>query len=213
MSKQVIVVDYQLGNVFSVMEACRYVGLNVTHSRDPDQFESADALILPGVGAFGDAMESLQKLGLDKALRRWSDQQRPLMGICLGMQLLFEESTEFGHHSGLSLIPGTVERLPSVTQAGSKLRVPKVGWSPVQLSQGFASSELAKGIDGSADFYFVHSYYAKPASLDDVAATCCHGDFSYCCAVRRGGTFATQFHPEKSSEVGITLLRNFGSML
>ncbi len=198
----IAVVDYGLGNVRSVVSAVSRLGHAAVLTRDPGELALADKLILPGVGAFGEAMERLRAFGLVTALRRLvEDEEKPILGICLGMQLLCEESLEFGRHEGLGWIPATVRRL----EPGPGLRLPHVGWN--ELFQT-APSPLFAGIPEDALFYHVHSYYPDcrdPALV--VGESDYGGRFPTC--LQKGHVFGVQFHPEKSQRHGLTLLGNF----
>jgi glutamine amidotransferase len=195
----VALLDYGMGNLHSVGKALEVAGAEVVTTSDPDALDRADGLVLPGVGAFPRAMERLDGLGLDRAIIRAVDEGRPLLGICLGLQLLFEHSDEQGGSEGLGILPGRVIGL----QAGS-LKVPHIGWARVEWC---AESPLKEGLlDGEA-FYFVHSFVVDPKSGDRLA-TATYGE-PFTCAAGRDAIFGVQFHPEKSSEAGIRLLSNF----
>ncbi len=200
------IVDCQLGNLFSVSHACRAVGLRPLVTSDAGHIMRAKAVILPGVGAFGDAMTSISSLGLGSVLVDYAATGRPLIGICLGMQLLMDESEEFGTHKGLGLIAGVVKRLPA-SHAGMQLRVPNMGWSPIHAARGdWTGTPLEDNLDN--DFmYFVHSYYVQPSNGPDVCAVSEFGGFSFCSALSKGNVFAAQFHPEKSGHAGLKLYR------
>ena len=199
---RVAIVDYDMGNRRSVEKALQRVGATATITRDVNQLQEADALVLPGVGAFPRGMRNLQTYGLDALLRERVSAGVPLLGICLGMQLLFDSSSELGEHTpGLGLIAGEVRRL----EAGS-LRVPHIGWNEVRFERASPlTAEL--GADG-APFYHVHSYAAHPAEAGDVIATTEYGE-RFATVVAHGAVYGTQFHPEKSSRDGLTLLAAF----
>jgi glutamine amidotransferase len=170
-------------------------------SADPDVVRGAKRLILPGVGAFGDAMENLRRSGLDRAILDAVRAGTPLLGLCLGLQLLFGESEEFGQHEGLCLIPGKVRKFQ-----GQDLRVPHVGWNQVEGVRH--QDPLLGGIPDGSYFYFVHSYYVEPESAADVVCRTEYG-LPFCSVARRGNVWGAQFHPEKSQAAGRQLLRNF----
>jgi len=209
---RVAVVDCQLGNLASVTWACEAVGLTARPTHDPDDLVDADAVILPGVGAFGEAMRRLDELGLVAGLRSVADSGRPLVGVCLGLQLLFERSYEFGEHEGLGLLPGSVVSLggpPGSTDSnGRRLRVPHVGWAPVQpaTSDRWEQSPLAH-VRFGAWMYFVHSYTVEPADPSHVIATAPFGDRSIVAAAGSGSVFGCQFHPERSGPLGLRIYR------
>ena len=195
-----VVVDYGMGNLRSVEKALAAVGGNPLTSGDPEAVRSAARLILPGVGAFGDAMSNLRNQGLLEAVLEAVSSGRPLLGLCLGLQLLFDESEEFGSHRGLGVIPGRVRRF-----AVPGLRVPHVGWNQVEQAR---PDPLLEGIPEGAYFYFVHSYYVEPADTSDHVAQTEYGH-RFCSIARRGNVWGAQFHPEKSQAMGKRLLSNF----
>ena len=198
----VVIVDYGLGNLFSVAKAIEACGGQTTVSSNPVVIASAERLILPGVGAFGDGMERLTSLGLVEPLRQAVFVKRvPFLGICLGMQLLAEESDEYGTHEGLGWMKGVVRRLDE----SSGLKVPHIGWNNLDIRR---EHPLLKGIPNGSDVYFVHSFAFRPADSADVVAVTEYGG-EVTAAVGRDNVFATQFHPEKSQEIGLKLLENF----
>jgi glutamine amidotransferase len=197
----IAVVDYGRGNLGSVGQAFDRLGMPARVTEDARVVEDAEAVVLPGDGAFHDAMDSLQRLGLLDPLRACLAGGRPFLGICLGYQLLFTESEEFGHGKGLDVIPGAVRRFPR------GLKVPHMGWNQVEHR---GDSELFEGIPSGAYFYFVHSYYPETADPSLRVATCSYG-VTFPAAVSRGSLFATQFHPEKSQRWGLRLLENFAA--
>lgn len=189
------VIDYGLGNLFSLGNALDYIGAKWCFVQSPAELSECDGLILPGVGAFPQGMEALCSLGFVQSLRSW---QKPLMGICLGMQLLFTESEEFSLTQGLALIPGRVVKLTDVP------KIPHMGWNALSLNK---THPLLQGIDAGDAVYFVHSFHAITDN-GNLLATCSYGG-SVTAAVACGNVMGTQFHPEKSGEVGLTMLRNF----
>ncbi len=200
------IVDYGVGNLYSLTCALRSLEVEVTVSREPETLQKADSLILPGVGAFAGAMEKLKASGLDQVVTEQAKAGVPLLGICLGMQLLFEESLEFGRHPGLGLLPGQVvsmaERLPQ------GLKTPHMGWNRLHLCNG-DSRLLAQSKEG--DFvYFVHSYYAQGCGAA-LAATTDYG-IPITAAVEQDNLFGCQFHPEKSGPAGLRILSSFGRL-
>lgn len=199
----IAIIDYGMGNLRNVQKALEYIGQPACITQDPEEIGRADRVILPGVGAFRDAAAEMRRLGLDAAFCREAEAGKPLLGICLGMQLLFARSEEFGVHEGLGLLDGAITRM----NGGDGLKIPHMGWNSV-TAQG--NSPLMKGLDG-ADFYFVHSYAAMDAQADYVSGICRYGaDFA--ALVSAGNLHGAQFHPEKSGEAGLLLLRNFAAL-
>ena len=199
----IAVIDYGRGNLGSVENALGRLGMRAVVTQDPRVLEDARALVLPGDGAFHDAMGNLQSLGLLEPLKAALGEGRPFLGICLGYQLLFTESEEFGQGKGLDVIPGTVRRFPG------GLKVPHMGWNTVEHG---GDLRIFDGIPSGAHFYFVHSYYPSATDPSLPAATCTYG-VTFPAAVGRGTLFATQFHPEKSQRWGLKLLENFAAFV
>lgn len=211
MNLRIGVVDYGLGNLFSIQRALRHLEAEPLVSCRPEELNRCQGLVLPGVGAFGDGMEQLRARGLISFLKEWPKTGKPLLGICLGMQLLFSESEEFGRHEGLNLIPGSVRRLRGADPAGRLVKIPHVGWSglerPPHLSH-WQGTVLEDAEQGDA-MYFVHSYVPFPDEESMVVATMRYGEYPYCALVEQGTLIGCQFHPEKSAETGQALLRHF----
>jgi glutamine amidotransferase len=199
----IAIVDYGMGNLRSVQKALERVGATAAVTDDPATLDAVPGVVLPGVGAFGDAMDNLRARRLLGPVLRQVERGKPLLGICLGMQLLFDESEEMGRHRGLGLLPGQVVRFPD-----GELKVPHIGWNQLQTSPG----ELLEGITDGSYAYFVHSYYAVPKQPADVLATTEYG-LDFAAVVGRGTIWGAQFHPEKSQEVGLRLLRNFARLV
>lgn len=195
----IALIDYGMGNLGSVSNALAFIGADYEITSDPGAIAAADGAILPGVGAFGDCMANLREYGLVEAIREYVAADRPFMGICLGLQLLFTEGEEMGTHAGLDIIPGRVIRF---THA---LKIPQIGWNQIALRQD--CPQLA-GVPEGAYVYFVHSYHVVPED-ESVIATTTDYSYEFVSAIRRGNLFATQFHPEKSADVGLAMLRNF----
>lgn len=195
------IIDYDAGNINSVEKALHTLGEDTVITGRKEEIEAADRVILPGVGAFGDAMEKLNGSGLAQVIRRVAGQGMPFLGICLGLQLLFERSEESEGVDGLSLLPGEILRIPD---AGG-LKIPHVGWNSLEYPR---EGRLFRGIPEGAYVYFVHSYYLKAGKEDLVTAVTEYGTRIHA-SVESGNIFACQFHPEKSSEAGLALLRNF----
>lgn len=195
-----LIIDYGMGNLRSVEKAVESVGGRPAISADPDSVRKSRRLILPGVGAFGDAMENLRRTGLDAAIREAVQAGSPLLGLCLGLQLLCTHSEEFGSHKGLDLIPGYVRKFRN-----PDFRVPHIGWNQLESLQ---PNPLLAGIAEGSYFYFVHSYYVEPDSPGDVLSWTDYG-LRFCSIAGRNHVWGAQFHPEKSQDNGKLLLRNF----
>ena len=200
MSARVAVVDYGMGNLRSVEKALEHVGAAAEVTNDHARIRAADAVVLPGVGAFPKAMERIRTLGLDEAIGERVGAGVPVLGICLGMQLLFESSTELGGAEGLGLVPGAVERLPS-----NGLKLPQIGWNEVTWLRG---APLVDGLPEQTAMYHVHSFAPRPADEDDVLGTADYGG-RFVTAIERGNVLGVQFHPEKSGPHGLGLLSRF----
>lgn len=209
MSKRIQIIDYGLGNLFSIQQACESLGAEAIVSSAVDEFGAVDGIILPGVGAFGNAIEKLRELNIVEPLKEAVNAGKPLMGICLGMQLLFDESEEFGQHEGLGLLPGKIRRIPDQTENEQKLRVPNVGWNPADFTVEATSSAILHGIASGTYFYFVHSYYCEPSQTTDWLLQTQYGKICYCCAAQRDNILGLQFHPEKSGKLGLRLYHNW----
>lgn len=199
---KIALVDYGMGNLRSASKALEHVGADVDLTSDLDRIASADAVVLPGVGAFPEAMRRIRERDLDREILRRVAEGAPLLGICLGMQLLFEGSSEHGGAEGLGLLPGRVEALD-----GGGLKLPHIGWEPVRVEQ---ESPILGGIATEEPFYFVHSFVARPRP-QHLIATAEHGE-RFAAIVGSGRVFGTQFHPEKSSAAGLRMLGNFVSI-
>jgi len=205
----IAIIDYGTGNLRSVQKAFERVGSEALVTSDPRQLLQAERVVLPGVGAFRDCIRNLEQGGFVEPILKVIAEGRPFLGICLGLQLLFSESEEFGLHKGLGVIPGRVVRFPeAMREAGEKLPVPHMGWNQIRLQGG---SPLFNGIDDGSNVYFVHSYYVKPDDPTVKAATCNYG-LEFCAAIRKDNLVATQFHPEKSQAIGLQMLKNFAEM-
>ena len=197
---RIAILDYGMGNLRSVEKAIERVGGEARITPDPDRAAAAPGVILPGVGAFPKAMARVRELGHDQLIRRRVEEGRPVLGICLGMQLLFEASSENEGDRGVGVLPGSVEPL-----AADGLKVPHIGWSPVRWAH---DSELTEGLGPEPPFYFVHSLTPRPGEDGDVLGTAAYGE-RFACAVERPPIYGVQFHPEKSSAAGLGLLENF----
>ena len=208
----ICIVDYGMGNLRSVHKAVERVGFKAQVTSDPTDIEGASKLILPGVGAFADCMQNLTRHDLMEPVISFIQSGKPFLGICLGLQLLFEESDEFGHHKGMAILPGKVTRFPDkLTDPDTRERypIPHMGWNAVHFS---TPTSLFEGVQSGSYFYFVHSYYALPDNPQDTIGTTSYG-IDFTSAVQRNNIMAVQFHPEKSHTVGLQLLRNFGGLV
>jgi len=209
MSKsRVVLVDYGVGNLLSVFRAFSSFGECLVVSSDSKVIASADKIILPGVGAYKNAMTALLSLNLVDVLKEAAFQNKSILGICLGMQLLLSESEEFGHTYGLNLIDGKVKKIPQTSQFGTSIKIPHIGWSAI-ASRGDSSEKLLNNSESNAMYYFVHSYYASPTNFSTVVATANYFGVEVPAIIRSGNIVGCQFHPEKSGPHGLNLLKNF----
>jgi len=206
---KIVIIDYAVGNLFSVYNTCNSIGYTATVTSDIKEILKADAVILPGVGAFGDAMANLDRLGLIPAIKESIDSGKPFLGICLGLQLLFTKSFEFGEHAGLDIIPGSVERFPEQLN-GRNIKVPHIGWNKIDIKK---ESGTFEHVNSGAYVYFVHSYYVKPDDSAIVATTTTYQGVPFCSSIEYENVFATQFHPEKSGKAGIQIYNNWLSSI
>ena len=202
------IIDYDAGNIKSVEKAIEFLGEEVEITSDKEKILASDGVILPGVGAFGVAMEKLHSRNLVETIKEYAKTGKPFLGICLGLQLLFDESDETPGVKGLGLLEGKIKRIPSEYEDGTTLKVPHIGWNNIDINP---SSKLMKGIPSDSYVYFVHSFYLEAANLCDVISTTEYGVKIHA-AVERDNIMATQFHPEKSSDVGLKILSNFIAM-
>ncbi|HEX3038385.1 MAG TPA: imidazole glycerol phosphate synthase subunit HisH [Oscillospiraceae bacterium] len=201
----IAIIDYGAGNLQSVVKAFRYIGSDVCITGDKEELMMADAAILPGVGSFGDAMDCLQKSNLVNPVIDFIKSNKPFLGICLGLQLLFEESEECPGVQGLGILKGKICKIP----AEQGLKIPHIGWNSLNIHQ---HNGLFQGLEPNPYVYFVHSYYLKAQQREIVSSTTTYG-VTIDASVRSGNLFATQFHPEKSGETGLKMLKNFVSMI
>lgn len=217
MSKQAIVIDYGIGNVFSVCNALKEIGVDPVLSADPKVIETADRVILPGVGAYSRAMAALVSKGFDDALRTFVQTGRPFLGICIGMQVLLEQSNEMGIHQGLGLIEGSVEKIPNEHANGERLLVPHISWASVVKPDGpiaapWKGSILESKCDSLQTYYFVHSYAARPTNPKNLLAQTTYGGHQLTAAIQKDNITGVQFHPERSGKTGLKLLDRFVRM-
>ncbi|MFQ7575454.1 MAG: imidazole glycerol phosphate synthase subunit HisH [Lachnospira sp.] len=200
----ITIIDYDAGNLKSVEKALAYLNQDVIVSRNPEEILNADKVILPGVGSFGDAMNNLHKFGLVDTIKKAAESGKPFLGICLGLQLLFDSSEETPGVEGLSVLPGKILKIP----AKDGIKIPHMGWNSLDINP---SSKLFKGIPDKSYVYFVHSYYLEAEDENIVAATTDYSAHIHA-AVEKGNIFACQFHPEKSSDIGLKILENFAAI-
>lgn len=209
--KNVVIIDYKLGNLFSVEQACKFTGIRTTVSSKKDDILSADALILPGVGAFIQAMANLKKLDLSDAIKKKVYEGTPIFGICLGLQLLFTKSEEFGDEHGLDLISGTVKKFPNKLK-NRVIKVPHIMWNQIYMQNNPWKNSPLKDLNNFDFMYFIHSYYVNPTNPNCILTYTNYDDIEFCSSVIQDNIFATQFHPEKSSKKGITIYENWALM-
>lgn len=210
---RVVIVDYGLGNLLSIRTACQFVGLKeVLVTPDIRQILSADAVILPGVGAFGEAMAALKRLDLVAPLKDVIGSNKTVFGICLGLQLLMNVSYEFGEHEGLGIIQGRVRRFENSAQ-DRRIKIPHVGWAQVYEGNTKMRGSLLDGMNSGTFMYFTHSYYVDPEDKALVLSNTTYEGIDFCSSIQKGNLFACQFHPEKSGKDGIQIFRNFSKLL
>ena len=206
--KKVIIIDYKLGNLFSVKQACDTVGIESKISSDVDEIINADGLILPGVGAFNEAMKNLNNLGISSAINKSVSKKIPLFGICLGLQLLFTKSEEFGTGKGLDLISGTIKKFPNSFK-GNNIKVPHVAWNTIVNKKINWSNTPFLDLSNNPYMYFVHSFYVNPTNESCILSESNYDGISFCSSILKNNIFATQFHPEKSGEKGLKIYKNW----
>lgn len=206
---KIVVVDYGIGNVQSIINALsQFEDVNVVLSDSQDEILNADGLILPGVGAFKKAMEELNFRNLPSILNNYISLKKPFLGICLGMQLLFESSEEFGNSNGLGFVKGVVKPFPKSISD----KLPHVSWNSIEMQELNWSGTIFDGIKNKDDFYFVHSYICKPKNQDIILSKTEYGGINFCSAIQQGNIYGCQFHPEKSASSGLKIIKNFVNM-
>lgn len=209
--KHIVIVDYGVGNLRSLSRAFEYHGVSVVVSDEPEIIKNADGLVLPGVGAFEMGMKGLQERGLISVLEEYKTTHRPLLGICLGAQLLFTEGHELGVFPGLNFVPGSVIPFPQLVD---NEKVPHMGWNTLECPQsGQWENTIFAGLENGATVYFVHSFVFSPTDPTVVLATTSYGGYQFCSAVKSGTMYGVQFHPEKSGAVGLEIIKNFIQLL
>ena len=211
MAPKVTLVDYGIGNLLSVQRGFEYWGIDVETTDDPKNIMKAERVVLPGVGSFRLGMSELLKRGLADVIRDIASAGVPLLAICLGMQLLFDEGEEHGLNSGLGIIPGRVSAISTTTDLGRKLRVPHIGWNSIYGSSEVSTWDdtVLQGLKSGSEVYFNHSFMVIPDEPKNIKAVCDYGSYSVTAVVHNGSTTGCQFHPEKSGEIGLMILKNF----
>ena len=207
----IAVIDYGVGNLFSLLSSLNYVGLDTKLTNDIEEIKNAKGIILPGVGAFRDAIGNLEKYGLKEILINEAKNGKPFLGICLGMQMLFEKSYEYGEYEGLGLINGTVEEIKKYIPENSDLKIPHMGWTSLAINDGFKDDKILKDVDNNEYVYYVHSYFAKTDTKNIVA----YSEYGTKIPgiVKNENVYGMQFHPEKSGDTGLKLLKNWGELI
>ncbi len=209
MKKKAVIIDFKLGNLYSVVNACKFLGYNTLVTSNYKEVEDANYLIMPGVGAFGDAMDNLTNLNLIEPIKNHVAKEKPLFGICLGMQLLFSKSEESPGINGFNIIPGVVNKFPVQTINNTIYKVPKVQWNNLVPTDKSWELTPFKDLKAKDLMYFVHSFYVQPQDPANILSQTTYGNINYCSAICKENIIATQFHPEKSGEAGIQILNNW----
>ena len=207
----IAVIDYGVGNLFSLLSSLKYVGLNTKLTNDIEEIKNANGIILPGVGAFRDAIGNLEKYGLKETLINEAKNGKPFLGICLGMQMLFEKSYEYGEYEGLGLINGTVEEIKKYIPENSDLKIPHMGWNSLIINERFKDDKILKDVDNNEYVYYVHSYFAK-TDMKNIVTYSEYGT-KIPGIVKNENVYGMQFHPEKSGDTGLKLLKNWGELI
>lgn len=212
---KVAIVDCGLGNLYSVQHACLHVNLDARITSSKDDIANADAVILPGVGAFGDAMNTMKRLELVAVLQKFASSGKPFLGICLGMQLLMSESQEFGRHAGLNIIKGNVVSFGEPHEGERALKVPQIGWNQIRASESTIKwdNTILNGLAEDEYMYFVHSFVVVPQDPAVTLSVTHYGDVHFCSSLQVGNIFACQFHPERSGKRGLQIYQNFAAFL
>jgi glutamine amidotransferase len=211
MNKKIVIVDYSLGNLFSVQQAFLHLGINAVLSDNKKEIENADAIVIPGVGAFAEAMNALTTKDLIAPIKDFVSTGKPFLGICLGLQLLFEESEEFGSTKGLALIPGTIKKF-NFSSSTKRVPIPQIAWNKIKKPANYTNKgeqTALKNVKENEFMYFVHSYYVAPTNKEDILCETEYEQFNYCSAIKKNNIFATQFHPEKSAFAGLKIYKNW----
>ena len=207
----IAVIDYGVGNLFSLLSSLNYVGLDTKLTNNIEEIKNAKGIILPGVGAFRDAIGNLEKYGLKETLINEAKNGKPFLGICLGMQMLFEKSYEYGEYEGLGLINGTVEEIKKYISENSDLKIPHMGWNSLIINERFKDDKILKDVDNNEYVYYVHSYFAK-TDMKNIVTYSEYGT-KIPGIVKNENVYGMQFHPEKSGDTGLKLLKNWGELI
>ena len=207
----IAVIDYGVGNLFSLLSSLNYVGLDTKLTNNIEEIKNAKGIILPGVGAFRDAIGNLEKYGLKETLISEAKKGKPFLGICLGMQMLFEKSYEYGEYEGLGLINGTVEEIKKYIPENSDLKIPHMGWNSLIINDSFKDDKILKDVNDNEYVYYVHSYFAK-TDMKNIVAYSEYGT-KIPGIVKNENVYGMQFHPEKSGDTGLKLLKNWGELI
>ena len=204
----VAIIDYKMSNLFSVQAACNKVGLSSVITSDKKEILDAKIAILPGVGAFGEAMKHLCELKLDDSISQFVDSGKPFVGICLGLQLLFDSSEEFGENCGLGIVKGKVKKFKFQSNKSEKFPVPQIGWNQIKKTNELLWNDSLLCNSNDGDFmYFVHSYYVEPREKHIILSSTTYGNTEYCSSIQQNNIFASQLHPEKSGDVGLSIYK------
>jgi imidazole glycerol-phosphate synthase subunit HisH len=204
---KIVIIDYDVGNVRSMINAFKKVGVNPILSNNEEEILSADGIVLPGVGAFAHGMENLKKYNLVEIIKKYTDTNKPFMGICLGMQMLLDESEEFVNTKGLGLISGKVIKLPTQNKIYEKL--PHVSWNEIKEKKTKWNNTILNNVEQQSDVYFVHSFITNLDNEDEVLSTTVYSDYEFCSSIKKDNIYGCQFHPEKSGEIGLKIIENF----
>ncbi|WP_455036759.1 imidazole glycerol phosphate synthase subunit HisH [Leptotrichia massiliensis] len=207
----IAVIDYGVGNLFSLLSSLNYVGLDTKLTNNIEEIKNAKGIILPGVGAFRDAIGNLEKYGLKETLINEAKNGKPFLGICLGMQMLFEKNYEYGEYEGLGLINGTVKEIKKYIPENSDLKIPHMGWNSLIINERFKDDKILKDVDNNEYVYYVHSYFAKTDTKNIV--TYSEYGTKIPGIVKNENVYGMQFHPEKSGDTGLKLLKNWGELI
>ncbi len=202
---QISIIDYGVGNLYSISKACRKFSDSIVVTEDPEIIKSSSALILPGVGSFGAGIDGLKRRGLVRVIKEFADSGKPILGICLGAQLMMSKGYEFGEFDGLGIISGKVVRFDELS---SGTKIPHIGWNKITISDGMQET-IFSSLSAEPHFYFVHSYIMEPDSPKNIFATTNYGGSSFCSVIKQGNIYGCQFHPEKSAKDGLKIIKNF----